>query len=242
MSSVLLDQASLPSIIRNSNNGNTNYTRWIRPFGLYTMSCLTPLLLCRGLGSMYWYLLIQCKFYKKQCFPLVIFRAPQSAWHGISNCCQKQTKMTTEQSSGVINDLIQINNDRIAGFEKAIADIKDENVDLKAIFQKYATQSRKNGQELAALVGTPSDVETGNSVSGTLHRAWIDVKSLFGGNDRAGILSEAERGEDAIKKAYKDALSGADLPANAVETVTKQAQEIQAAHDEVKALRDAAKA
>lgn len=145
-------------------------------------------------------------------------------------------------TSGIINDLIEINNDRVAGFEKAIADIKDENIDLKAIFQGYAQQSRKNGQELAALVGSVNEVETGNSVSGTLHRAWIDVKSLFGGDDRASILSEAERGEDAIKKAYKDALTDNELPAGAIEVVRAQAEEINDAHDKIKALRDAAKA
>ena len=149
---------------------------------------------------------------------------------------------TTSNAIGVINDLIEINNDRIAGFEKAIADINDENIDLKELFQGYAEQSRKNGQELAAIVGSADDIETGNSVSGTLHRAWIDVKSLFGGSDRASILSEAERGEDAIKKAYKDALSEGELPADAVSTVSSQAQGINAAHDQIKALRDAAKA
>lgn len=149
--------------------------------------------------------------------------------------------MATTEATGVLNDLIEINNDRIAGFEKAIADIKDENIDLKSIFQEYAEQSRKNSQELAALVGDANEVETGNSVSGTLHRAWIDVKSLFGGSDRASILSEAERGEDAIKKAYQDALTNGELPANAVETVSNQAQGINAAHDQIKALRDAAK-
>ena len=148
---------------------------------------------------------------------------------------------TTENATGILNDLIEINNDRVAGFEKAIADIKDENIDLKELFQGYAAQSRKNGQELAALVGSAEDVETGNSVSGTLHRAWIDVKSIFGGSDRASILSEAERGEDAIKKAYQDALSSGELPTEAVSTVTNQANEIQAAHDQIKALRDAAK-
>lgn len=145
-------------------------------------------------------------------------------------------------TTSVINDLIEINNDRVAGFEKAIADINDENVDLKAIFQEYAEQSRKNGQELAAIVGSVDEVETGNSVSGTLHRAWIDVKSLFGGSDRASILSEAERGEDAIKKAYQDALSSNELPSNAIETVRSQAQGINSAHDKIKLLRDAAKA
>jgi uncharacterized protein (TIGR02284 family) len=155
---------------------------------------------------------------------------------------QKKNNMaTTENATSILNDLIEINNDRVAGFEKAIADIKDENIDLKELFQGYAAQSRKNGQELAALVGSAEDVETGNSVSGTLHRAWIDVKSIFGGSDRAGILSEAERGEDAIKKAYQDALSSGELPAEAVSTVNNQASEIQAAHDQIKALRDAAK-
>lgn len=149
---------------------------------------------------------------------------------------------TTESATGVINDLIEINNDRVAGFEKVIADINDENIDLKEVFQLFAQQSRKNGQELAAIVGSANDIETGNSVSGTLHRAWIDVKSLFGGSDRASILSEAERGEDAIKKAYKDALSGGELPASAVEIVSSQAQEINSAHDKIKALRDIAKA
>jgi uncharacterized protein (TIGR02284 family) len=154
---------------------------------------------------------------------------------------KKNTMSTTTAATGVINDLIEINNDRVAGFEKAIADIKDENIDLKELFQGYAAQSRKNSQELAALVGNVDEVETGNSVSGTLHRAWIDVKSLFGGSDRASILSEAERGEDAIKKAYQDALNSEDLPVNGRETVSSQAQEINAAHDQIKALRDAAK-
>ncbi|MCF0040072.1 ferritin-like domain-containing protein [Dyadobacter fanqingshengii] len=152
---------------------------------------------------------------------------------------------TTDGSTSVINDLIEINNDRVAGFEKVIADINDENIDLKALFQEYAEQSRKYGQELAAIVGSVGsvdEVETGNSVSGTLHRAWIDVKSLFGGSDRASILSEAERGEDAIKKAYQDALSSSELPYNAVDTIRTQAQGINSAHDKIKLLRDAAKA
>lgn len=151
------------------------------------------------------------------------------------------TMETTEKSVKVLNDLIEINNDRIAGFEKALADINDENADLKLLFQEYATQSRKNSQELTALVaGYSADVETGTSISGGLHRAWIDVKSLFGGSDRESILNEAERGEDAIKAAYHVALTEGNLPANAIETVNQQAVEIKSAHDKIKALRDLA--
>ena len=149
---------------------------------------------------------------------------------------------TSENVTSILNELIEINNDRIAGFHKAIEDIKDENIDLKALFEGYAEQSRKNSTELAAIVGSVQEVETGNSIAGTLHRAWIDVKSLFGGDDRASILSEAERGEDAIKKAYKDALASGQLSGETLEVVSSQATKVNAAHDEVKALRDAAKA
>lgn len=149
--------------------------------------------------------------------------------------------MDTTKGTGLLNDLIEINNDRVAGFEKVLADIEDKNADLKQLFQRYAEQSRKYGQELSALVGNYKEVEKGNSIAGTLHRAWIDVKSLFGGDDRHSILAEAERGEDAIKKAYKDALASGDLPSDAVALVTEQSAGIKEAHDEVRNLRDAAK-
>lgn len=148
----------------------------------------------------------------------------------------------TEKRNDVLNDLIEINNDRIAGFEKVLADIKDENVDLKTLFQTYATQSRKFSQELTAAVAqTDDDPETDSSISGGLHRAWIDLKSLFGGNDRKSILAEAERGEDAIKKAYETAITEGNLSGATATLVRNQAVEIKAAHDKIKLLRDAAK-
>ena len=145
------------------------------------------------------------------------------------------------ENTTVLNELTEINNDRVAGFEKAIADIKDENIDLKEIFQKYSAQSRTFSQELTAAVAAQGEeIETGNSVAGTLHRAWIDVKALFGGSDRVSILNEAERGEDAIKAAYKTALEKGELSGSSLELVSRQAEDIKSAHDAIKALRDAA--
>ena len=149
---------------------------------------------------------------------------------------------TIEKSIDTLNDLIEINNDRTAGFEKAIADIKDPNTDLKSIFQEYANQSRSFSQELAAIVSREGgDAESGTSPSGSMHRAWIDVKSLFGAGDREGILNEAERGEDAIKRAYSDALRDGRLSNDARSQVSAQATQINAAHDRIRALRDASK-
>jgi uncharacterized protein (TIGR02284 family) len=146
---------------------------------------------------------------------------------------------TSGNSVEVINDLIQINNDRIDGFERASKDLGEGDSDLKAIFQKFASDSRQNVQELSAFIGQlGGDLETGNSATGTIHRAWLDVKATFSGHDRKSILEECERGEDAIKKAYKDALTEGGLSAQFSQVLVQQQQLINQGHDSIKALRD----
>jgi len=148
-----------------------------------------------------------------------------------------------EKTVGVLNDLIQINNDRADGFDKAAADLKEENIDLKVTFDKLSSDSRTNVTELAALVGRSGDQpDTGNTILGSLHRAWIDIKATFGGDDRHSILAECERGEDAIKKAYRDALQENELGEEVRAVLLKQQDGINASHDAIKALRDAHKA
>lgn len=143
----------------------------------------------------------------------------------------------------VLNDLIEINNDRADGFEKAVKDISEENIDLKATFEQLSDQSRKNVTALAGLVGKYGEnPDTGNTILGSIHRAWIDLKSSFGGDDRKSILEECERGEDAIKKAYKEALQENDLGEEVRTVLLDQQQGINASHDTIKALRDAHKA
>ena len=147
---------------------------------------------------------------------------------------------TIAKAAEVLNDLIEINNDRSAGFERALKDLGDGDQDLKSIFEEYSAQSRQFSQELTAIVaGSGADTETGNSASGTIHRAWIEVKALFSGHDRKAVLQECERGEDAIKKAYREALSPeSGLASEAVQIVSTQAEAINQAHDRIKALRD----
>ncbi len=147
---------------------------------------------------------------------------------------------TTEKAIDVLNDLIGINNDRVAGFEKAGKDLENGDLDLKAIFSNLADESRSYSAELAAAVRQHGGkAETGSSASGAIHRAWIDVKATFSGHDRKSILEECERGEDAIKKAYQSALAPDNgLNLEFVALVRRQKAGIDAGHDQIKALRD----
>jgi uncharacterized protein (TIGR02284 family) len=147
---------------------------------------------------------------------------------------------TIEKAFEVLNDLIEINNDRVAGFAHAGKDLGENDNDLLALFLSMREESRNNVQELGyAINQAGGEPEMGFSGSGTLHRTWLDIKATFTGHDRKSILEECERGEDAIKNAYKSALDPENgLSPEFTEIVIRQKQGIDAAHDRIKALRD----
>ncbi len=140
----------------------------------------------------------------------------------------------------ILNDLVQINNDRIEGYEKAMHELEPEDSDLKALFVKMIGESHKHKLALATEVqALGKDIETGTTGSGKIYRAWMDVKAVFTGHDRQTVLNNCEFGEDAAQKAYKTALEDEDLSANLRALISEQKTQLRASHDQIKALRDA---
>ncbi len=147
---------------------------------------------------------------------------------------------TNDDTISVLNNLIETNKDGQEGFKQAAEGIEDSS--LKSLFYEIGQQRSQNAGELQGLVRQlGGDPETSSSTAGALHRSWINIKSLVTGKDEAGILAEAERGEDSAKKAYKDALAGS-LSADVLSVVQKQADQVMKDHDRIRDLRDAAQA
>lgn len=151
---------------------------------------------------------------------------------------------TNEKLVDVLNDLIQINNDRTTGYERAIEEVENIDVDLKAIFSKMANDSRSYKSALADLVTKHGgEVAEGRTVAGSIYQTWMSVKATFSGKDRQAALESCEFGEDAAQKAYKEALeSDAEMDANTRQLIANQKDDLKSAHDTIKKLRDAQKA
>jgi uncharacterized protein (TIGR02284 family) len=145
----------------------------------------------------------------------------------------------TKETLEVLNDLIQINNDRIVGYEKAIKESQPGDEDLKVLYASMIAESHRIKIALATEVqAMGAEVEQGTTTSGKIYRAWMDVKAVFGGHDRHTILANCEAGEDAAQRAYRMALEHDALPAYIRELLIQQQQALKESHDEVKALRD----
>jgi len=148
--------------------------------------------------------------------------------------------MADDNTISTLNNLIETCKDGQEGFKQAAEGV--ERSDLKSLFYELGQQRSQFAGELQGLVRElGGDPETTSSASGALHRGWINIKSLVTGKDEAGVLNEAERGEDVAKKAYKDALAE-NLPANVATVVQTQATAVNQAHDKVRDLRDSANA
>ena len=146
----------------------------------------------------------------------------------------------------VLNDLIEYSKDGEKGFKESAEDVK--NPQLKAFFADRVVACQASVSELQSEVrrlgGEP---ETSTSISGDIHRGWVNLKSMLTGKSEEAVLNEVERGEDHALKAYKDAREklvklGRSVSDQSYMLVEKQLQGVQRNHDQVKALRDAARA
>jgi uncharacterized protein (TIGR02284 family) len=147
--------------------------------------------------------------------------------------------MENEKAIDVLNTLVEINNDRIEGYETATKETNEP--DLKVLFTKLAETSQdcriELEREVELLGGTPAK---GTKVSGKFFRAWMDVKAAITGKDRKAILESCEYGEDHAVKTYESVLEDdrENLTSDHVELVESQLELIKADHDAVRELRD----
>lgn len=139
-----------------------------------------------------------------------------------------------------LESLIEICRDGQEGFRQS-AEHTDNN-ELKAVLGQYSSERATMISELQTLQrqhGQP-EVDEDGSVVGSLHRAWINLRSAIATRNDQAILEEAERGEDAALDAYRDALKpiSPPLPRSITSVLEPHLSKVQAAHDDVRDRRD----
>ena len=144
--------------------------------------------------------------------------------------------MDQDDLISTLNNLVETSRDGEEGFRTSAEHAKD--AQLKSLFQNRADSCAAAVRELQDIVqaqgGKPTE---SSSVSGTLHRRWVDIKSMVTGRDDVAILNEVERGEDVAVASYKKALAQ-PLPSDVQALVERQYQGVLRNHDQIKQLRN----
>lgn len=150
---------------------------------------------------------------------------------------EKARRETHKETVNVLQGIIEKNYDAEKGYKKAMKDAK--NPALKGFLQEQAAQRSRFAtaidQKLRQLGETPKE---SGSVTGTLHRAWIDIKSSVSGNEDEAVLEEVIRGEKASVDEYQDVLENKHLLPDIAHELRTQLTDIQGTLNRVKRLED----
>lgn len=145
--------------------------------------------------------------------------------------------MDNTKTVSVLNDLLNITNDRIEGFSKVEDKVWDGYPNLRADYDDMVSQSLTMKNELSDLItergGTP---ENSGSAAGAIHRTWIDVKNAFAGDNAEATLENVVYGENAAIDAYQNALDSGDLCPESSRVILDQLHHLKSSHDKFKNL------
>lgn len=133
-----------------------------------------------------------------------------------------------------LNTLIQTNKDGENGYTEAAQGV--DSTDMKDLFIRFAQQRSQFAAELQDEVRKlGGDPETSGSVAASLHRTWIDIKSVVANRDEAAILAECERGDDNAVQTYQNALKEA-LPSDVNSVIERQYMQVKEAYERIRGL------
>jgi uncharacterized protein (TIGR02284 family) len=152
---------------------------------------------------------------------------------------EKAKEQTHKDTINVLQSIIEKNYDAEKGYKKAMQDAKTPA--LKNFLKEQALQrshfATAIDKELRQLGEAPKE---SGSITGSLHRAWIDIKSSLSGDHDEAVLEEVLRGEKASVDEYQDVLKNNTLEPHINGMLESQLRDIQGTLGRVKTLEDIA--
>ena len=148
--------------------------------------------------------------------------------------------MSNDEVIDELNDLLENARDGEYGFRTCAEQVETDSA--RQLFSQRAEGCRQAGRELMDMIalygGKPAD---GGTAAGAMHRGWVQLRGSAGADSELAILESCERGEDAAVARYRKALKQ-NLPRDVRALLQRQARGAQRNHDEIRDLRNAARA
>ena len=136
-----------------------------------------------------------------------------------------------------LQEILQKNIDAERGYRKAAENADSDG--LKTFFEDKS-RDRKifNDYLKQEILLNFENLKEEGSFTGTLHRTWMDLKSVFSKNSDAAMLEEAIRGDKSAVEEYEEILKNTELPPKIADIIRTQLVNIKIDLNEVKSLED----
>jgi len=132
-----------------------------------------------------------------------------------------------------LNQLLEKNYDAEKGYKDAAEKVKS--TQMKQFLEEQAQLRYDFGHEIKSEIKAfDGEVDKGGSVKGSMHRAWMDLKSAVSSDKEENVMEEVQRGEQSALEEYDEVINNAHLPATTKDILTQQRAKIQQAQQSAK--------
>jgi len=148
-----------------------------------------------------------------------------------------ETKSTLDQGTvDTLQDLVRVCVDTAKGLKAAADTVKTPA--FANFLREVADERASHAIKLREYIHmNDNEANDHGSIRGALRRWWLDCRGALNGGDDHVVLNEAQRGEEAMKKRYEEALKA--IPGSAMEPeLREQYEAVKASCHAIGELRD----
>ena len=146
-------------------------------------------------------------------------------------------KSKPSPEAATLDELLHFVNDRIAGYERAVAESHD--AELRGYYKQLVSQSQQFATDLNTyLTQEGGERETSTTLKGKLYRKFMGAQAAITGGSEASTLAFNIHGEQWALKAYQEALADQTLNGALRQAVERQYALSQKTYDRLKKLAE----
>jgi hypothetical protein len=147
--------------------------------------------------------------------------------------------MTDQTAAEVLNDLIEINNERISRYERLIAALSPADSELRFLFARIIGESHQNKITLATeLQAMGESIDLSPLKRGKVYQVAIENMNNFGDGNRLNILDHTDICETAVLIGYDFSLQAEDVAAYLRDLLTEHRSRVSESQHQIKVLKD----
>jgi uncharacterized protein (TIGR02284 family) len=155
---------------------------------------------------------------------------------GVAYLATRQKRQPSPEAA-TLDELLYFVNDRIAGYERAVAESHD--AELRGYYKQLVSQSQQFSTDLNTyLTQEGGERETSTTLKGKLYRAWMAAQAAVTGRSEKTILGANIFGEEWALKAYQEALADQTLTGAVRQAVERQYALSRKTYDRLKKLAE----
>lgn len=134
-----------------------------------------------------------------------------------------------------VNHILEVLNERVNGYEKAIENVDD--AECASLFKQYKDQAEQFENELRPFADM-SPEEAGTRAVGDAWHFWMDIKGAITNKSTTGMIGACITGESAAINNYSEVLNDESLPSDLRNILESQLEDIKVAHETLVQLKE----